>query len=478
MALNPFFLQGSPGEQRLVQDLINEQLRMYGVDVYYMPRKFLGTKTVIKENVLAKFDDNFVIEAYIQNYEGFQGSGDLMTKFGIRTTDELTLVISKERYEDFVTPFYAANPTEELLVTRPKEGDLIYFPLSDSLFEVKFVEHENPFYQLGKLYMYQLTCELFEYEDEVIDTSIEAIDDNVEDIGYIATLTLAGVGVTATALAGIYTGAVNQITLINDGYGYTSAPVVSISTSPNGATASNATAVAITTSNTGSGSTTFSVKQVLITNPGFGYTQPPTITFSGAGGSGASARTGIGSTGVTYISSIQVAGDQYATAPVVSISTSPSGLSTANATAVAVVSAGGTISAIRFTNAGFGYTQAPTVTIAAPSAGGSGVGTGNFVLNEVITGESSLSTARVKSWDRDTRILKISNLAGNFALGEIIVGSATTNTDPGIGTTGRYAVKSIQYDDQYDTYAENIVIENEADGGILDFTETNPFGTF
>jgi hypothetical protein len=169
---------------------------------------------------------------------------------------------------------------------------------------------------------------------------------------------------------------------------------------------------------------------------------------------------------------------QYTSAPVVSISTSPSGLSTANATAVAVVSAGGTISAIRFTNAGFGYTQAPTVTIAAPSAGGSGVGTGNFVLNEVITGESSLSTARVKSWDRDTRILKISNLAGNFALGEIIVGSATTNTDPGIGTTGRYAVKSIQYDDQYDTYAENIVIENEADGGILDFTETNPFGTF
>ena len=478
MALNPFFLQGSPGEQRLVQDLINEQLRMYGVDVYYMPRKFLGTKTIMKENVLAKFDDNFVIEAYIQNYEGFQGSGDLMTKFGIRTTDELTLVISKERYEDFVTPFYAANPTEELLVTRPKEGDLIYFPLSDSLFEVKFVEHENPFYQLGKLYMYQLTCELFEYEDEVIDTSIEAIDDNVEDIGYIATLTLAGIGVRATALAGIYTGAVNQITLINDGYGYTSAPVVSISTSPNGLTASNATAVAITTSNTGSGSTTFSVKQVLITNPGFGYTQPPTITFSGAGGSGASARTGIGSTGVVYISSIQEAGAQYTSAPVVSISTSPSGLSTANATAVAVVSAAGTVSGIRFTNAGFGYTQAPTVTIALPTASGSGVGTGNFVINEVITGESSLSTARVKSWDRDTRILNISNIAGTFRTGEIIVGSATTNTNPGIGTTGRYVVKSILLDDQYDDYAENIVIENEADGGILDFTEINPFGTF
>ena len=487
MALNPFFLQGSPGEQRLVQDLINEQLRMFGVDVYYMPREYLGTKTIMKENVLAKFDDNFVIEAYVQNYEGFQGSGDLMTKFGIRTTDELTLVISQERFEDFVAGFNIQDSSSitglrDYGLPRPKEGDLIYFPLSDSLFEIKFVEHENPFYQLGKLYMYQLTCELFEYEDEVIDTSIEEIDDNVEDKGYIATLTLAGIGVTATATAGIYTGAVNQIILINDGYGYASPPAVAISTSPAGVDAANATAVAITTSNAGSGSTTYSIKQVLITNPGYGYTQPPTVTFSGAGGSGAQARAGIGSTGVVYIrtdgAGFLRGGAQYTTSPVVSISTSPSGLSTANATAVAVVSAAGTISGLRFSNAGFGYTEAPTITIAAPSAAGSGVGTGNFVLNEVITGESSLSTARVKSWDKSNRVLKISNLTGNFALGEIIVGSATTVSHPGIGTTGRYAIKSAVYDDQYDAYAENIVIENEADGGILDFTEINPFGEF
>ena len=476
MALNPFFLQGSPGEQRLVQDLINEQLRMYGVEVYYMPRKFLGTKTIMKENVLAKFDDNFAIEAYVQNYEGFQGSGDLMTKFGIRTTDELTLVISKERYEEFVSPFYAANPTEELLVTRPKEGDLIYFPLSDSLFEVKFVEHENPFYQLGKLYMYQLTCELFEYEDEVIDTGIEEIDDNVEDKGYIATLTFAGVGQTAVATVGLYTGAVNQIILINDGFGYSSPPAVSISTSPNGSSAANATAVAITTSNSGAGTTTYSVKQVFVTNPGFGYTQPPTITFSGAGGSGAVARAGIGTTGVVYVSGIGTVGSGYVNAPVVSISTSPVGLSSANAQAVAVVSAAGTISAVRFTNAGFGYTESPIITIAAPES--LGIQTGNFFINEVIRGETSLSTARVKSWDKDTKILKISNIADPFQLGEVLTGTATTLTNPGMGSTGRYVIKSIQYDDLYDTYAENVVIENEADGGILDFTETNPFGTF
>ena len=487
MALNPFFQQGSASEQRLIQDLINEQLRMFGVEIYYMPREYLGTKTIIKENVLARFTDNFIIEAYVQNYEGFQGSGDLMTKFGIRTTDELTLVISQERFEDFITGFQIADTNSVTGVKnyglpRPKEGDLIYFPLSDSLFEIKFVEHENPFYQLGKLFMYELKCELFEYEDEVIDTTIEEIDDNVEDLGYIATLTLAGIGVTAVASTGIYTGAVNQIILINDGYGYSSPPTVAISTSPDGAVEANATAVAITTSNSGAGSTTYSIKQVLITNPGYGYTQPPTITFSGAGGSGAQARAGIGSMGVVYIRGDAVGfltgGSQYTTAPVVSISTSPAGLSTANATAVAVVSAAGTISGLRFSNAGFGYTVAPTITIAAPSASGSGVGTGNFVLNEVITGESSLSTARVKSWDTSNRVLKISNLTGNFALGEIIVGSATTVSHPGIGTTGRYAIKSAVYDDQYDAYAENIVIENEADGGILDFTEINPFGEF
>ena len=190
-----------------------------------------------------------------------------MTKFGVRTTDELTLVISRERYDDFVSVFYQDGEDETKLTSRPKEGDLIYFPLSDSLFEVKFVEHEQPFYQLGKLYMYQLTCELYEYEDAVIDTSITEIDNNAEDDGYIATLTLDGLGQTAAFSDGLSTSGVNTITLINDGFGYTSPPGIAISTSPSGSSDANATAVAITTYN-GAGSTTFSIKEVLITNPG------------------------------------------------------------------------------------------------------------------------------------------------------------------------------------------------------------------
>ena len=103
--LNPYFLQGSTSEQRLVQDLINEQLKMFGQDVVYLPRSIVAEKTIIKEVILSKFDDSFRIEAYVSNFNGFGGQGDILSKFGVRSTDELTLIISKERYEDFISPF-------------------------------------------------------------------------------------------------------------------------------------------------------------------------------------------------------------------------------------------------------------------------------------------------------------------------------------------------------------------------------------
>ena len=105
MALNPFFLQGSPGEQRLVQELINEQLKIYGVEVLYIPRKFVRQETIIREVTASRFDDNFAIEAYVSNYDGYMGSGDILTKFGMNLKDELTIIISRERFEDFIAPF-------------------------------------------------------------------------------------------------------------------------------------------------------------------------------------------------------------------------------------------------------------------------------------------------------------------------------------------------------------------------------------
>ena len=220
MALNPFFLQGSPGEQRLIQDLINEQLQIYGVEVTYIPRKFVNRSTIIEEVQSSKFDDNFLLEAYVNTYVGYSGAGDIMTKFGVSLRDEVTLTISKERFEDFISPFLNSDDDYELS-TRPREGDVIFFPLGSRLFEVKFVEHEEPFYQLGSNYVYKLKCELFEYEDEVIDTSIEAIDTQVDDVGYIATLQLVGVGRTATTTPVLGTGYVREIFLNNDGSGFT-----------------------------------------------------------------------------------------------------------------------------------------------------------------------------------------------------------------------------------------------------------------
>ena len=157
MPLNPFFLQGSASEQRLVQDLINEQLRMYGIEVYYLPREIISRKTVFQEVQSSEFDDNYLIEAYVNTYDGYTGGGDVLTKFGMQLKDELVVTISKERWEDYIAPFLAMGDAYETeLVHRPREGDLIYFPLGGRFFEVKFVEHENPFYQLQKNYVYEL----------------------------------------------------------------------------------------------------------------------------------------------------------------------------------------------------------------------------------------------------------------------------------------------------------------------------------
>jgi hypothetical protein len=463
MSLNPFFLQGSPGEQRLIQDLINEQLKIYGVDVIYIPRKFVRKQTIIKEIQSSKFDDNFAIEAYVNSFDGYGGQGDILTKFGMSLRDELSLIISKERFEDFISPFLEGeNDNEIVLSSRPREGDLIYFPLGQRIFEVKFVEHEVNFYQLGKLYVYELKCELFEYEDEVIDTSIQEIDTQIEDQGYITTLQLIGTGSTASATAFINTGYIREIYLNNDGYDYTSSPTVAISTAPSGGT--NAAAVAITTNRAG----VYSIESIVLINAGAGYTVAPTITIVGGGGSGAAVTCAIETSrsGVTRFT-VTSPGSGYVTSPTVTITGSVGTGQTS--IGLAVVGSGQTISSIRIINSGVGYTVSPTVTIAAPSIL-SGIGTYQF--NEEVVGSQSGTRARVKSWDYDTKILKVS-LVDNAATkgfygGELIVGAASSAI---------YSLSSFDSWDQYDKYSENIEIENAADG-IIDFSESNPFGIF
>jgi hypothetical protein len=476
MALNPFFLQGSPSEQRLVQDLINEQLTIYGVEVTYIPRKFVRKQTIIEEIQSSRFDDNFLIEAYVNTYEGYSGAGDILTKFGMSLRDELTITISKERFEDFIAAFLAAMPDDEIeLATRPREGDLVYFPLGQRLFEVKFVEHEQPFYQLGKSYVYELKCELFEYEDEVLDTSIDEIDTTIQDTGFITTLNLIGLGRTATATANLGDKFISEIFINNDGSGYTGTPIVSISTAPTGGI--NATAVAITTNKAG----IYSIDRILLTNAGSGYPSPPTITISGGNGVGAAATCSIQTTDYGIISiNVSDTGVGYSTAPNVTIS-APAGIGSA-ASAIAIVNGDTQVSSVRMVRAGIGYTlgDSPVVTISSPPLI---TGLGTYGYNEVVRGLTSGTEGRVKSWDSDTKVLKVSlvgigTTVSGFIPGEIVVG--TSSTISAASTSNGYAiytVKSYDHRDIYDKYEQNDEIEEEADT-FLDFSQSNPFGNY
>jgi hypothetical protein len=440
-----------------------------------MPRRIIGENTVIKEITASKFDDSFRIEAYLMNFEGFGGNGDLLSKFGVRSNDEINLVISKERYDDFISPLLKLWPENERKVAyRPQEGDLIWFPLDESLFEIKYVEGKKPFYQLNNLYVYELRCERFEYEDEIIDvpevdsTGIE-VNESIKDLGNIYTIQMVGSGsTTAVATVGFATTnpnskSVQYIDLINDGYGYTSAPTVSISTSPSGGL--TATAVAIMTSR--SSNQKLSIDKILVTNPGFGYTEPPTVTIFGANGSGGIA-TAIINSRVLGIIGISSGGVGYTTTPQVTIQRifipSGAGISSNinNAQAESIVNSNGVVVAIRYSNAGAGYTFTPTISFTDPTA----TTFGDYDYNEVVTGSRTGTTGYVKSWDYTNRVLKLSVVDGTFARGEAIVGAAAS-----------YKVSTVQTNEFLDSYAENIQIENEADN-IVDFSQRNPFGEY
>jgi hypothetical protein len=473
--LNPFFQQGTREEQSLIQDLINEQLRMYGVEIYYLPRKYVTEKTVIREVIESKFDDAYPIEAYVDNFDGYGDSTTILSKFGIQATNEITLIISKERFEEYISPLIR-NKNNIKLSSRPKEGDLVYFPLGDRLFEIKFVEHEKPFYQLQKNYVYELRCELFRYEDEIIDTGVDDIDDTLEEttgadgdeifLGRTQTITVIGSGSTATATATLVNGGIRLITITNRGGGYTSIPTVGISSAPLGGVTGIGSAVmigGIVACNDNVNPAAKSVQAVDIINAGSGYTVAPGIRFIGGGGSGAAATATIGN-GIVGIVSITSSGSGYSTAPTIQFTNQIflSGVTTVAAAATAIVSAAGTITSIRITNAGLGYSVAPTIVISSPYS--SGIGT--FQFNEVVTGQTSGTTGRVRKWSAVTNELEISNINGSFVAGEVVVGAASSAS---------YQIRSIDTNINADGYSDNNEIEIEADQ-IIDFSEFNPFG--
>jgi hypothetical protein len=169
MATNSYF-RPQKGEQRIIEDLVVESIKIHGHDFVYMPRTLVKEDELFGEDVLSAFNKGVELEMYIESVDGFEGDGDFISKFGLEIRDSVKISVSKKRFEQEITTL------EGYTISNPREGDLIYFPLTKGLFEIKFVEHENPFYQLGKLYVYSLSCELFQYSQEDINTGWTDID--------------------------------------------------------------------------------------------------------------------------------------------------------------------------------------------------------------------------------------------------------------------------------------------------------------
>jgi len=170
MPTNVYFDTGTTSEQRLYEDLIIEQLKIYGQDVFYLPRKIANKDTIFGEDPASSFDDSYIIEMYVDNVDGYMGEQEIIKKFGLELRDDIVFTLSKTRWESLV------KNNSDLTAERPQEGDLVYFPTTNAFFEIQFVEHEQPFYQQSALPTYKLSCTRFEYSSERLDTGIAAID--------------------------------------------------------------------------------------------------------------------------------------------------------------------------------------------------------------------------------------------------------------------------------------------------------------
>lgn len=275
-------INGSAQEQTFIENLIVESIEIYGQNIYYLPRTYVNRDTILNEVETSKFEQALAVRAYVNNADGWEGQGELLSKFGVRIEDKTTFIFSRKKFTEKVDDNATLN-----VEGRPNEGDLIWFPATKHLFEIKFVEAERPFYQLGKGYVWECQCELFEYSDEAIDTGVTEIDaietafanaiKLVMDPGGIGNFTvgeeIVGNLHTATASSALAGGIVDTITITDGGEYYNPSipPVVTFSAAPDGGTTATGTAVV---------SASGIVTGITITDPGSGYTSAPTITIA------------------------------------------------------------------------------------------------------------------------------------------------------------------------------------------------------
>ena len=376
----------------------------------------------------------------MENFDGFQGGGDLFTKFGVAQTDEITMVISQQRFSDLISQFLLLDKDYQA-PERPQEGDLIYLPLTSNYFEIKFVEHEEPFYQLGKGYVYKLKAELFEYSDEKGD--VFDSDEDLVDYGYtVKHYYLTTNGVTATGNAVVSNGALTNIFISDNGSKYNEVPTITITGDGQDATA-EAFLVNITLSG---GSPVASaviratvkegqIRSVNIVDGGLDMMKIETTLNVSAPDAGGIAATLIPT------------------------------FTNGTLTEINILSGGSGYKSVRLidiTNGGSGYTSASASFTAAPA----GI-TGAFTVPETVTGSVTGTTANLVEWNADEGFVKLKTPTGHSAIGELIVGSES----------GAQIVLDNR-DEQATAdpkYSESVTFENFGDD-IIDFSETNPFG--
>lgn len=211
MTRNVYFGQGSKNEQYLLEDIIVESISIWGQDFYYIPRSLVAKDEILGEDRLSQFKTAYPIEMYLETVDGFEGQGAFIQKFGLMMEQSATLTVARRRWEELIGRYGQTQ-----LPNRPCEGDLLYFPLTKGLFEIKFVQHQDPFYQLGKLYVYKLNVELFQYSSERLETGLKDIDVFESLKSY------------STNFSDNITGSVVRINVTNSGSGYITTPTVSI----------------------------------------------------------------------------------------------------------------------------------------------------------------------------------------------------------------------------------------------------------